>query len=163
MAKKPLFVFFRGLGYISESCFQSELRKNNVFAEVEGSPINSMHDVLCLSKPFSASFVWNKAFVFTFVGTDSLITHSSLCFTNWTLNFCKSICWIQRLFAWLCWQGPIWKLRECLVDKLFRRRASETIWKRRFFGGQVPFCYNCLAYYPVSGFLISISGCYMHS
>ena len=107
--EKPLFGFFRGLGSISGSCFYSELGNANVCAEVEGTPINSMRDVVCLPKLFSASFGWKKEFVFSFVGTNSTLpaahraSHIWRCFSKNT--FLRSIgfllCWSDKfVFDW---------------------------------------------------------------
>ena len=104
------------------SCFYRELRNANVCAEVQGTPINSMRDVVCLPKPLSASFVWKKAFVFSFVGKNS------------TLPTTHYVSHIWRSFSTKSFVGSNGFLFSCIGKFLFESRASS--WWTKLFSGK---------------------------
>ena len=94
---KTTFWVFRGLGSVSGSCFYSELRIANVCAEVGETAIKSTFNCGIFANTFFSQFRLEKGVCFYGCRNKFHINQRSLCFSNSTLIFCKSICWIQRL------------------------------------------------------------------
>ena len=161
--ERTLFGFFRGLVSISVSCFYSGLGNANVCAEVEGTPINSMLDLVCFRKLFQpVSF--GRRHLFLVLSKQFPHYPPLTLFHIFDAHFLQKHLLDPMAFCWAVMAKSFLKVAQIFGRQNF---SPASFWrnylKTKFFRrASVIYCCNYLAYYPLLGFPLSISGCIMH-